>query len=63
MNDEPFGRQPKPTTITITGGDDVDRQQMSFTLYRYLVNQIDLVERSGSPMAQIIRCYPRAVND
>lgn len=63
MTDEPFGRQPKPTVITVTGGDDIDRQNMAIMLHRYLMNQIDLVERSGSPLAQTIRCYPRAVND
>lgn len=58
-----FPRQPKPTVVTITGGDDIDRQQMAILLHRFLTNQIDLVERSGSPNAQTIRCYPRAVND
>jgi hypothetical protein len=60
---KPFGRQAKPTIITITGGDDIDRQQMAADLHRYLTGRIDLVERSGNPNAQIIRCYPRAVND
>lgn len=63
MTNEPFGRQPLPTIITITGGADIDRQQMAILLHRYLMNQIDLVERSGRPNEQIIRCYPRAVND
>lgn len=63
MTDEPFERQPKPTIVTITGGDDIDRQQMASIIHRYLVNQIDLVETSGRPNEQIIRCYPRAVND
>lgn len=63
MSDEPFGRQPLPTIVTITGGDDIDRQQMAADLYRYLNGRIDLVERSGRPNEQIIRCYPRAVND
>ena len=63
MTNEPFGRQPKPTIVTITGGDDIDRQQMASDLYRYLNGRIDLVEQSGQPNAQIIRCYPRAVND
>ena len=63
MTDEPFGRQPKPTIVTITSGDFIDRHQMATRLYRHLVNQIDLVERSSSEDSEIIRCYPRAVND
>lgn len=62
-NEEMFGRQPKPTVVTITGGDDIDRQQMAATIHRYLSNQIDIVERSSRANEQIIRCYPRAVND
>ncbi len=58
-----FRRQPLPTVVTITGGEQVDREEMSRLLFRYLNGQIDLVERSGTEDAQVIRCYPRAVND
>ncbi len=58
-----FPRQPLPTVITITGGESIDRATMAQLLHRYLNGQIDLVERSARPDSEIIRCYPRAVND
>lgn len=63
MTEMNFRRQDKPTMITITGGDPIDRQETSRLLYRYLVNQIDLVERHSTPEAEVINLYPRAVND
>lgn len=63
MTNEPFGRQPLPTIITITGGEDIDRKEMSSMLFRYLNGHIDLVETSGNRLEEYIRCYPRAVND
>ena len=61
--DEPFGRQPLPTVITITGGKDIDRAEMARMLWLYLSTRIDTVERSHRLFEEVIRCYPRAVND
>ena len=63
MTESPFRRQPKPTIITITGGDQEDRCDMARLIARYLDGRIDTVETSGREDAQIIRCYPGAVND
>jgi hypothetical protein len=63
MTDEPFGRQPKPVSITITGGDPIDRSQMSAMLSRWLVHRIDLIQNYTTPEGEIINCYPGAVND
>jgi hypothetical protein len=61
-DDSPFGRQSLPTVITITGGEAQDRYEMADTIARYLRGRID-IETSSIPESQIIRCYPRAVND
>lgn len=63
MTDAPFGRQPKPTTITIEGGDNIDRYDMALSISQFLRGRIDIVERSLEGNREIIRCYPRAVND
>ena len=63
MTNEPFGRQPKPVTILIIDGDHIDRCDMQNMLYKYLRNRIDMIEQSGRPEMQILRCYSRAVND
>ena len=58
-----FPRQPQPTIITVTGGDDIDRNEMAALLQRFLNARIDIVERSHRADSEIIRCYPRAVNE
>jgi len=63
MTDEPFGRQPLSTTITITGGEAIDRDDMRQMLWRYLNNRIDLLTGIHRPDREIIICHPRAVND
>lgn len=65
MTDEPFGRQPKPVTITITDGDQVDRDYWQHLIIRAAenvgadTNELPLVT---TPMSTF-RIYPRAVND
>ena len=63
MTNEPFGRQPLATIVTITGGEDIDRGEMARIISQFLSGRIDLVKRSHRPLEEIIRCYPRAVND
>ncbi len=63
MNDEPFGRQPQPFIVTITGGEAIDRDTAAHNIAAFLDRYIDIVERSHRVNEEIIRCYPRAVND
>lgn len=57
--DEPFGRQPKPVTVTIVGAyeDAVYYMQL---LRRYAESHGDNAERLSD---FAFRIYPRAVND
>ncbi len=57
--DEPFGRQPKPVTVTLEG-EDVDVKYWIQLLMRYASNSGDNIER---PNQYSFRIYPRAVND
>jgi hypothetical protein len=60
---DPFGRQPLPVTVTLTG-DDVDVQVWISRLHRYAdmsgpdVSGVTSVEGAAS-----FTIYPRAVND
>lgn len=59
MNPEPFGRQPLPVTITISGEDpDVVYWMQKFT--RQAEFKGDTVTRLGPSS---FRIHPRAVND
>lgn len=64
MTDEPFGRQPKPVTIIITDGDQVDRDYWQRVIIRAGKNVgADTNEFPVSPSMNIFCIYPRAVND
>lgn len=58
--DEPFGRQPKPVMVRITGEDMIDVE--------YWHRALSLRAESHGDMAQrlepgLFKIYPRAVND
>lgn len=59
-SDEPFGRQPKPVTVTIEGDDPRDVAFWSDVFFRRAEYKGDMAQRLH-PSAFII--YPRAVND
>ena len=60
MSDEPFGRQPQPVRIVVTGNEAADVVFWVRHIKRACEFKDDLVEQQGS--AQLI-VYPRAVND
>lgn len=63
MTDEPFGRQPQPVTVQITGDQrDVDHWQREFV--RRVESRGDgaQLSRVGAGAATI-KIFPRAVND
>lgn len=59
MSNEPFGRQPMPVTITITG-DDLDVRYWCDVLRRRSEFKGDSTQELGHGVFKI---YPRAVND
>lgn len=60
MNEnEPFGRQPQPVTVSLVG-EYVDATYYMQLLRRYVENQGDNAERLSDFAFKI---YPRAVND
>jgi len=61
MTDEPFGRQGKPVTITMTGGDPEDRHEWLGKIFRYLSNQP--CDINWLNQLDTIHIYPDAVND
>lgn len=60
MSDEPFGRQPKPVTVTVAEGEHEDIVNFTNALMSFAEHRYDLVVRN-SPNS--FRIYPRAVND
>lgn len=60
MDDEPFGRQPKPVQVIITGKEAADVVYWVRHIKRACEFKGDLVEQQGSTQLTI---YPRAVND
>ena len=60
---EPFGRQPLPVTITITGGESVDRYDMFTKLQRTFLNKSGNLDFSITGSQIELRYYPNAVND
>jgi hypothetical protein len=65
MSDEPFGRQPRPVTITISGTDDRDIEPWVTRLKRgceYKGDDTSQVRRVKNVSAEFT-IYPRAVND
>jgi hypothetical protein len=65
MTDEPFGRQPKPVTVTVHSESDQDKYAAAIKLRRFLEGQFDLVvmRRDRESDKYLILCFPRAVND
>ncbi len=59
MSDEPFGRQPMPVTVTITG-DQRDVDYWFQALYGRAESHGDTAQRLSDSQ---FRIYPRAVND
>jgi hypothetical protein len=57
---EPFGRQPKPVQIVVTGREAADVVYWVRHIKRACEFKGDLVEQQGSTQLTI---YPRAVND
>lgn len=60
MTDEPFGRQPQPVQIVVTGKEAADVVYWVRHIKRACEFKGDLVEQQGSTQLTI---YPRAVND
>lgn len=58
-SDEPFGRQPKPVTITIRG-DDIDVEYWMREIMRRAEHAGDIATKTDDGRFVI---YPRAVND
>lgn len=56
--DEPFGRQPMPVTVTVTG-DPVDAVYYKTILQRYVMRVEDVMSLDSTSF----RIFPRAVND
>lgn len=60
MSDEPFGRQPKPVSVDLTG-ESIDVEYWCRELMRRAEFKGDLVEKRRDSTGFTI--YPRAVND
>lgn len=60
MADEPFGRQPQPVQIVVTGKEAEDVNFWMRHIKRACEYKGDLVEQQGFTQ---LRIYPRAVND
>lgn len=63
MTDEPFGRQPKPVDVTITGGDRVDREMWRNRISGFLRHQPCAILFGSSEQEEIIAISPDAIND
>lgn len=65
MSDEPFGRQPRPVTISIAGTDDRDILEWERRLRKGCEYKGDMVSESRRVRNQSAEftIYPRAVND
>lgn len=61
--DWPFGRQGKPTVITITGGERIDRDEMFHKLNRWFLHESGSVDFSIEADSVTLRYYPNAVNN
>lgn len=59
MSDEPFGRQPQPVTIVLTGA-PIDVSYWKQRLMRAAEFKGDMTQNQGLDTFKI---YPRAVND
>jgi hypothetical protein len=60
VTDEPFGRQPQPVQVVVTGKHALDVIYWVRHIKRACEFRGDLVEQQGSTQLTI---YPRAVND
>jgi hypothetical protein len=58
-----FPRQPKLVKIMVESDDLHDRDMATSNLMIYLKRSFDDVDLSRNGKSNIIRCYPRAVND
>ena len=58
-DNEPFGRQPKPVLVTVSGDDQIDVDEAIRKFIRVAESAGALAERRGNQF----KIYPRAVND
>lgn len=63
MSNEPFGRQPKPVTVRIEGGEAQDVEFWALHLARAAQYKGDNVQKSIVREGCAFTIYPRAVND
>ena len=58
-DNEPFGRQPQPITVSVSGHDQRDVDEAIRKFIRVADSAGDNAERRGN----MFKIYPRAVND
>lgn len=58
-----FRRQPKPVTIQVIGGEQVDRIEMQLMIAQFLSHRWGNADLQHGPSIEYVHWHPNAVND